>query len=154
MSRKQVLYESYTITSREEYEALKARGIDALFYDKNLRLDIGLRKEIQEEIFGKGNHQRANQKFYRMAWEKSTPRMGSHFCQECHKKLESYSATYISHILSRGAHPEMAYDLRNFNILCADCHMKYDQGEKEKMKIWRRSEVIIRELKKEYLGAC
>lgn len=150
MSRKQVLYESYTITSREEYEALKARGIDALFYDKNLRLEIGLRKEIQEEIFGKGNHQRANQKFYRMAWEKSTPRMGSHFCQECHRKLESYSATYISHILSRGAHPAMAYDLRNFNILCPECHARWEGSDNRKMRINTQNEVIIKLLKSEY----
>ena len=152
MSKKQVLYESYVVTTREEYEALKKRGYDLLFYDNNLKLDIALRKEIQEEIFGKGNHQEANQKFYRMAWDKSMTRCHTHFCQECSRPLLEYSATYISHILSRGAHPEMAYDLRNYNLLCPACHSRWENGDREKMRIWRKNEAIMRLLKKEYEG--
>lgn len=151
MSKKQILYEKYIVDKREEYDALKQRGIDILFWNRELVLTHRLRVEIQQDIFGRGNHQDANQKFYRMAWEGSAAPMDrGHFCQECHRHLENYSATYISHILSRGAHPEMAYDLRNFNILCPACHQKWENGDRQKMRIWNKNEIIMNTLKKEY----
>ena len=151
MSKRQKVFDEVVeITTREDYDKLKARGIDLLFGNHNLHLDINLRKEIQEEVFGKGNHQRNNQKFYKKAWEGATSTMGMHFCEECHLPLREYSATFVSHILSRGAHPEMAYDLRNYNILCARHHEQWENGDREKMRIWQRNKGIIEQLKKEY----
>ena len=149
MSKNRVGYETFVVTEREDYEALKERGFDLLFGDKNLRLAFPLRKELQEEIFGKGNHQEANQKYYRMAWAHGGNSRG-HYCEECKKPLERYSATYVSHILSRGAHPEMAYDLRNHNILCAECHRKWENGDRESMRIYNHNTAIIKALKREY----
>lgn len=138
--------EVYNITTREEYEKLKTKGFDALFFNKNFTLDHRLRLEIQEELFGKGNHQTNNQKFYRYAWN----RKAFHRCEECMKPLPKYSATFVSHILSRGAHPETAYDLRNFNILCKECHDRWENGDREEMRIYNRNNSIIKTLKKEY----
>lgn len=154
MSKSLVGYEIYIVKTREEYDALKKRGIDILFGDKNLWLDIKLRKELQEEIFGKGNHQTANQKYYRMVWNHNLSYNGrGHYCDECKKPLEAYSATYVSHILSRGAYPEMAYDLRNHNILCAQCHQKWENGNREEMRIYKKNIATINTLKREYRNA-
>ena len=53
-------------------------------------------------------------------------------------------------ILSRGSHPEMAYDIRNINILCYKHHAQYENGDRESMRIFAKNEIIISELKKEY----
>ena len=151
MSKSLVGYEYYVVKTREEYEALKKRGFELLFGNKNLWLDINLRKEIQEEIFGRGNHQEANQKYYKMAWEHNLGYNGQgHYCEECHKPLMKYSATYVSHILPRGAYPEMAYDLRNHNILCAECHRKWESSKREEMHIYNKNQATINTLKREY----
>ena len=50
------------ITNREDYDALLKRGIDCL-YDKRYHLEIGLRREIQREKFGK-NDDAGNALFY------------------------------------------------------------------------------------------
>lgn len=151
MSKNHIGFECYEVETREEYEALKKRGFDLLFGNKNLRLAFPLRRALQEEIFGKGNHQESNQKYYRMAWEHGASQSGrGHFCEECNKPLPNYSATYISHILSRGAYPEMAYDLRNHNILCAECHRKWENGKREDMRIYNRNMSTIRLLKDDY----
>lgn len=137
---------AYIIKTREEYEALKARGHDALFWLDALQLDPALRVEIQQEIFGKGNTQKSNQKFYRLAWN----RKDWHKCEECMTKLPEYSATFVSHMLSRGAHPESAYDLRNYNILCPKCHARWENGDRENMKIWQRNNARMRVILKDY----
>lgn len=136
----------YEITTREEYEKLKARGYDTLFWNDSLQLAPALRVEIQQEIFGKGNHQKSNQKFYRLAWN----RKDTHKCEECMRPLPEYSATFISHMLSRGAHPEAAYDLRNYNILCPDCHHRWENGDRENMKIWQRNNCRMKKILKDY----
>lgn len=141
------MLETFHITSREDYEKLKQRGIDALFYQRNFTLEHSLRVELQEELFGKGNHEASNIKFYRHAWNHKEV----HKCENCMKPLPKYSATFVSHILSRGAHPETAYDLRNFNILCKECHAKWENPTlREDMKIYNRNNAIIKILKKEY----
>lgn len=140
------LYDKTIISDRSVYEQLKARGVDALFWNRSLELSHPLRIEIQQELFGRGNHQSNNQKFYRYAWGKKQ----EHRCEECCRPLPAYSATYISHIQSRGAHPETAYDLRNFNYLCPECHAKWENGDRESMRIWTRNNSIIKTLKKEY----
>lgn len=134
------------ISTKEDYKRLLSKGIDALFWNKNILLDHELRVELQKELFGDGNHQSNNQKFYRYAWNHKS----DHRCEECCRPLPRYCATYISHIQSRGAHPETAYDLRNFNYLCPVCHSKWENGDRESMKIWNRNKSIIKVLQNEY----
>ena len=50
------------VNTREEYDALLQRGIDALCDDR-YHLEIHLRREIQKEKFG-GNNAEGNAKFY------------------------------------------------------------------------------------------
>lgn len=113
---------------------------------KRFRVDIYLRVQLQNEIFGKGNKPQVNEKYYRYCYE-----VKPQVCEECCRPLENYSAVNVSHILTKGAHPEMAKDPRNSHLLCFHHH---EQAEHEithvKMKIWQIDQHIIRMLKEDY----
>ena len=103
------------------------------------------RLEIQQALFGDGHSPEENERFYRWCWK-----MKPHYCEECMKPLHSYSAVHISHILSRGAFPEMAHDPRNVNMLCLEHHNKWENGYREGMRIFAGNQIRIERLKKEY----
>ena len=107
------------ITTREEYDALLKRGIDCL-YDKRYHLEIGLRREIQRERFGK-NDAEGNAKFYAYCL-KNLPLV----CEHCGRPIRLPSAYNVSHIISRGSDARMSHDPRNVNILCVDCHFMFE----------------------------
>lgn len=137
------------ITNREDYDALLKRGIDCL-YDKRYHLEIGLRREIQREKFGK-NDDAGNALFYAYCI-KHFP----HVCENCGKQIEHPWATNVSHILSRGSHPEMAHDPRNTNILCWECHNAWEhKNTRYKLNPWfvEKNERTIQLLKQEYNNA-
>jgi hypothetical protein len=133
----------------ESYHLVLATGFEPLV-DWRFRIPIQLRVDIQRALFGdsylsKTNVLQANQKFYEYAW-----RLKPHYCEETCRPLE-YSATHISHILSRGAHPEMAHDLRNFNILSFEKHNQWEDSERQKgMRIYPMNKIIISELINDY----
>lgn len=138
------------ITTREEYDICTARGHEPLVDTKNFVIDISLRVEIQKEIFGhcthgRGNIPQANERFFRWVWEHKP-----HICEETMQPLRNYSAVHCSHILTRGAYPEMAHDPRNINLLCFEMHNKWENGKREEMRIFKKNEKIIETLKKEY----
>ena len=134
------------ITNREDYDALLKRGIDCL-YDRRYHLEIGLRREIQREKFGK-NDDAGNALFYAYCI-KHFP----HVCENCGKPIPNPWATNVSHILSRGSHPEMAHDPRNVNILCWECHQKFEHTTtRQSLNPWfvEKTERTIQMLKQEY----
>lgn len=132
------------IDSRKAYEDA-CRGVYEPLSDRRFSVEHDLRVEIQRELFGKGHTTAENERFYRWVWSKKM-----HFCENCMKPLPVYSATYVSHILSRGAYPEMAHDPRNTNILCFDCHAQWENGNRKAMRIYESNQITIAELKKEY----
>lgn len=134
----------YHITTKEEYDYCLQRGIEPLIYDDVFEIDINLRVELQKELFGK-DIKKANQRFFKWIWQHK-----EHVCEECQRPLQFYSATFCSHILSRGAHPEMATDPRNINILCPEHHNQYEFGNRENMRIMKKNVAIIQKLKDEY----
>lgn len=134
------------IANREDYDALLKRGIDCL-YDKRYHLEIGLRREIQREKFGK-NDDEGNYLFYRYCLHHF-----SAICENCGKPIEHPWATNVSHILSRGSHPEMAHDCRNTNILCWECHELWEhKTTRNRLNPWfvEKNERTIQMLKQEY----
>jgi len=145
------------ITTLEEYYLCRSRGIDPLFWHFHIKLDISLRISIQNKLFGhttlsKKNIPQANDKYYHYCYN-----YGPLVCENCGDSLYrnrnilgSYSATYISHILSRSNKPEMAHDPRNFNKLCAKCHDKWESQKKNEMLIFMDNQIIIKELLKDY----
>lgn len=136
------------IKTRQDYDAFKALGYEPL-RDTHFSMNHSLRVEIQKEIFGVGNKEENNIRFYRYAWKVANPKN----CENCGVPLERYSSVHISHILSRGAHPNMAYDLRNFNLLCYRCHEQWESPlTREGMRIYTKNQRIIEKLRKEYDG--
>ena len=132
------------IETREQYDVLRQRGCEPLT-DKRLEIDHSLRVSIQRELFGRGHTPAENGRFYRWVWAHKP-----HFCEECGKPLGAYSATYISHIISRGAAPEKSHDPRNTNILCFRCHSTWENGRREQMRIYEKNQKTIELLKNEY----
>lgn len=132
------------INTREDYNRYKAQGVEPLI-DRRFVLGIALRVAIQRELFGKGHTPAENEKFYRWCWQHKR-----HICEECMRPLDRYSATYISHILTRGAHPEMAHDPRNVNVLCFRHHNTWENGRREQMRIYSSNQRVIETLKLDY----
>ena len=142
--------EPIVINERYEYDYIIKRGFNPLIDIRNFRLEIGLRVEIQREIFGncitgRGDIPAANERFFRWVWEHKP-----HQCEECLKPLRNYSAVYCSHILTRGSHPETAHDARNINILCFEHHSLWENGDKTKMRIYSGNIRLIELIKNEY----
>lgn len=134
---------SVFIEKRAEYDECVRRGFEPLS-DLRFTLWPPLRVAIQRELFG-GHTASDNERFYRWVW-----RHRPHVCEETAMPLQRYSAVYISHILSRGAHPEMAHDPRNVNILCFAAHNQWENGDRTAMRIYRNNQRIIRLLKADY----
>lgn len=132
------------IQTRQEYDQLIMEGYQPLMSEI---LDFDLRIQIQKEFQckNKSNHS----KFYRWCWE-NIAEVNGQVCEECSRYLTEYSAVFISHILSKGSHPEMKHDPRNINILCMAHHNEWEFGERKSMKIWPQNCLKIESLKREY----
>ena len=129
------------IASMAEYKLCKSRGFEPLL-DARFDLAIALRIRLQHQLFGSLFE---HETFYRWVWARKR-----HICEETMRPLEQYSAAYISHILTKGAHPEMAHDPRNINILCYEAHNQWEFGDRQKMRIFESNRLIIEKLKNEY----
>lgn len=128
------------IETISEYEYCIGRGIEPLL-DARFPMAIELRRQIQRSKFGI----QADDKFFRWVWDHK-----KHYCEETMRPLNHYSAAFCSHILTRGAHPDMAVDPRNINILCLEMHNKWEFGNRKEMRIFAKNQVIINQLLKEY----
>ena len=133
------------ITERYEYEYIVGRGFQPLLDWKRFKMDIRLRIAIQTELFGRGHTPQENERFYKWIWENKP-----HRCEETLKPLNHYSSVYISHILTRGAFPEMAHDPRNCNLLCFEMHNRWENHDRHNMRIYPGNVKVIELLKKEY----
>lgn len=135
------------IETRAEYEFVASRGGCPLLDCKHFALDIHLRVELQRELFGHGvlDVPDANARFFRWVWDHKP-----HRCEETLRPLPYYSAAFCSHILTRGAHPEMAHDPRNINLLCFEMHQRWENGDRRNMRIFAQNERTIEMMRKEY----
>lgn len=136
--------EPIVIDTRPDYDYCVAQGYEPLV-DRRFVMAHQLRVSVQRELFGTGHTPEENERFYRFCW-KHKP----HVCEECMKPLKEYSATYISHIRTRGAFPEMAFDCRNVNILCVEHHNQWENGDRKSMRIYGVNEFTIEQLEREY----
>lgn len=135
------------VTERKVYDDLLARDVDLLLGYRGFKLDHQLRVEIQKERFGKNNAE-GNRKFYQYCLAHK-----HHICAECHRSIDNPSAINVSHRFSRGAHPEMAHDPRNVDILCARCHELWEhKTTRVKMNIYERVSKEMEKLRQEYNG--
>lgn len=137
--------EPFVIDTRELYDYARSRGYEPLLDVKHFRMEIHLRVSIQRELFGTGHTPEENEKFYKWVWEHRR-----HQCEETQRPLRQYSAAYISHILTRGANPEMAHDPRNVNILSYEMHNRWENGDRQNMRIYPGNLLTMEILKAEY----
>lgn len=143
------------LDSWEKYEEFRSAGFEPLG-DWRFCIPIKLRIEIQYLTFcnsySRVNIPVANTKFYNFCYENSLK-----ICAETGQPIHNYSATVVSHILSRSDKPEMAFDPRNTNILIPQMHSKWEcknkPGENKDMQIWRRNQIVIQHLNMEYMNA-
>ena len=144
-----------SIDSREEYDYLKGRSYSPLI-DSRFQIPIDLRRKLQSQMFN------SDVQFYVWMWD-NWPRKWDTFptCQECGIMLYQYYAWNISHIITRGSHPEMRYDARNINMLCKKDHNKWEfapETKKRHMNIYPANQEIIKTLNHEYathgIGVC
>jgi hypothetical protein len=78
--------------------------------------------------------------FMKEEWAKSTKS-----CSECDLPLMYFNPAFLSHILSKGAYPELRLDPENIQIHCFDCHQQWEFGDKKSMKCY--NEKLINKLK-------
>lgn len=135
-----------SITEQWEYDYCVQQGHHPLI-NPVFVIEHNLRVDIQRELFGKGNKQAHNQKFYLWVWKHKGP---GHRCEECGADLPQYSAVHVSHILSRQGYPEIAYDPRNTNILCGLHHNQWENNPKD-MRIYAKNQQTISMLKHAYM---
>lgn len=145
------------ITNWDEYEKCIAQGVQPLLYNPLVKMDIHLRVEVQRELFGlckmgPNRIPQANERFYRWCWDHIQPNAWPHWCEESGSPLYMYRAEQISHILSKGGHPDMAHDPRNINILSLRQHERWENGSRQEMLIYSGNMRRINLLKTEY--AC
>ena len=129
------------IDSFDEYRYAQSRGFEPLI-DKRFHLNIYFRVALQRDLFGDLTD---HDKFYRWVWDRKP-----HICEETMRPLQDYSAVHISHILTKGARPDMAHDPRNVNILCLAAHNHWEFGDRTAMRIYRKNLETIRMLRKDY----
>ena len=132
------------IEDLECYKYAKSKGYEPLT-DKRFEMPIKVRIEVQRYLFGAGHTPAENERFYRYCWD-----LYPHICEECMRPLTQFSATYISHIRTRGAFPEAAHDVRNVNILCFKHHNQWETGNRKAMRIYPGNVQTIEQLTKEY----
>lgn len=128
----------------ECYKYAKNKGYEPLT-DKRFEMPIKVRVDVQRYLFGTGHTPAENERFYRYCWD-----LYPHICEECMRPLTQFSATYISHIRTRGAFPEAAHDVRNVNILCFKHHNQWETGNRKAMRIYPGNVQTIEQLTKEY----
>tara|TARA_R110002020_G_scaffold440030_2_gene650607 strand:- start:51 stop:461 length:411 start_codon:yes stop_codon:yes gene_type:complete len=86
--------------------------------------------------------------FYKEIWGERF-----HYCEECHKDLgDKWERYMFSHILSKGSNPAFRHDKDNINILCLECHQKWEFGDKKSMGIYPENEEIIQMLREKILN--
>lgn len=55
-----------------------------------------------------------------------------HRCVRCGRVLpDPPKASYFSHIHSKGARPDLRLDPNNIELLCTECHQKYEFGKRD-----------------------
>lgn len=84
-----------------------------------------------------------DREFYKEIWNERP-----HVCEECSSLLgDFFTSVYCSHILAKGAFPTLRYNKENINILCLNCHQRWEFGDRKSMKIYPKNEIIINKLK-------
>jgi hypothetical protein len=98
---------------------------------------------IKEGVREKDNMLSKDEALYEASFNSS-----NHKCEECNKDLPTefrdengkINARYrYSHIIPKSIAPEIRHDLSNINNLCLRCHIKWENGNKAEMSIFKEN---------------
>lgn len=125
---------------REDYIWSKGRCKPCSIKNSKKGRLIGFSKSAKKKID-------QDKKFYEELWSERP-----HYCEECDKHLgETWAKYMFSHILSKGSQPKLRHNKDNINILCLECHQKWEFGDKKSMNIYPGNERMIELLKQSLL---
>lgn len=83
--------------------------------------------------------------FYEEIWNERP-----HSCEECGCNLgDNWKRYMFSHLITKGAHPELRYDKRNISLSCLPCHTRYETGDRKGMRVYEKCKDIIVQLLRE-----
>lgn len=83
--------------------------------------------------------------FYNEIWNERP-----HSCEECGCNLGEHWERYMfSHLITKGAHPDLRHDKRNISLSCMPCHSRWETGDRKNMRIFTRYKDTILELLRE-----
>ena len=108
-----------------------------------------LRSQSKKHLFTRAQEERCYEEVFNSK---------SHRCEECGVELSSVfrdedgrvvDRYQYSHILSKGAWPELRFHPKNFNRLCMSCHTRWESGDRKSMSIFERNKVVIEGLLRE-----
>ena len=113
--------------------------------EKSNRVKPKQRQPIKKQSAKRGSVLKKDREFYEVLW-----RTKPHFCEECGKFLgHEPTPHFFSHILTKGAHPALRWNLDNINILCLEHHNQWEFGKRESMSISIKNAPIIERLLKD-----
>lgn len=127
----------------KEFKAAMDRKAKGTLYQWAARRQIRFEKDPEPDK--RESLAEKDQKFYRKVWKERQDEFGRIACEECGERL-SYSASHVSHNLSRGAHPEpsLRWNTENISILCLMHHRQWEDSHKRKsMKIWPKKRELL-----------
>ena len=80
-----------------------------------------------------------DQTLYKNIWLKR-----EHFCAECGCFLGyERRAMFFSHILPKGKYPKLRHVEENIDLLCFECHYKWEfSGKRKEMKVYDEEKVL------------
>lgn len=83
--------------------------------------------------------------FYKEIWEERP-----HSCENCGINLgDTWKRYMFSHLITKGAHPELRYDKRNLSMSCLKCHQQYETGDRKSMRVYEKYKNVILQLLRE-----
>lgn len=94
----------------------------------------------------KNSKAKENSDYYRAMWERHSIKQ----CEECGIYLQNYSASFISHIIPKGANTFLRSEPENHNLLCLTCHNQWEFGDRKTMKIFPKNLETIERLTRKY----
>lgn len=111
--------------------AKKPKGRKSLFSgvkesEKSKDKTIELDEALYEEVFNNSNHK----------CEECSADLPDIFRNEDGKVVARYR---YSHIIPKSIAPELRHSIDNINNLCLKCHIKWENGNKAEMKIFKKN---------------
>jgi hypothetical protein len=134
---------------REEYDACKLLIREGKIVQWAEKRQPRMVKESEQKNISIAKKDHA---FYLQAWSHHADSRGMCRCEECGEWLR-YSASHVSHNLSRGAHPGLRHHMDNITILCLMHHQQWEDSHKRKrMRIYLKKLEVMERLKREHYG--